>query len=68
MATVIITIVDGEDGITDIDFHSDPPVDTQDMDSATDAQLLALGFIAETVQSAAEITHFNANGEDVPLG
>lgn len=66
MAKVVITVIDEEAG-TRIEFQSDPPVDTTDMDSATDAQLLALGFLAETVQSAAEIYQFSANGEDLNL-
>lgn len=67
MAEVTITITDEEGGGVFVKFDSVPPVDTSDMDAATDAQLLGLGFIAETVQSAASINHFSANGEELNL-
>ena len=67
MAKVVITLTDGEDGVTDVTWHSDPPVDTQNMDEATDAQLLGLGFIAETVQAASSITNFSSNNDEVNL-
>jgi hypothetical protein len=67
MAVVVITITDGEDGITNFRIVSDPPIETSDMDSATDAQILGLGFLAECVQSAASITEFSANDEEVNL-